>query len=107
MAPSLKISQRKKPTSGNNALASATSAHHIATPLTFFEETQLPNDTQTVVEETQAPGIGKTRSTRIRKPTLGKGVQKKICEPKMGEIACLCQLPIECNDQRECHPSSK
>ncbi|KAL7241336.1 hypothetical protein ACSBR2_006873 [Camellia fascicularis] len=60
MVPGMKISRRKKPGSGNNALASTISAHHIATPLTFSDDTQLLDDTQTVVEETQAPGAGKT-----------------------------------------------
>ncbi|GMP74247.1 hypothetical protein CsSME_00031714 [Camellia sinensis var. sinensis] len=79
MVPGLKMGRRKKPASGNNASTSATSAHDIATPLTFSDETQPPDDTQTVVEETQAHGVGKTRSTRLRGPTLGKGVQKENC----------------------------
>ncbi|KAI7990364.1 Alpha-mannosidase I MNS5 [Camellia lanceoleosa] len=47
--------------------------------MTFSDETQPPDDTQTVVEETQP---GKTRSTRVRGRTLGKGVQKKIARKK-------------------------
>ncbi|GMP51895.1 hypothetical protein CsSME_00017945 [Camellia sinensis var. sinensis] len=78
MVPGLKISRRKKPASGNNVSASTTSTHHIATPLTFFDETQPPDDTQIVVEETKALGVGKTRSTWVCRPTLGKGVKKKL-----------------------------
>ncbi|GMP59787.1 hypothetical protein CsSME_00022925 [Camellia sinensis var. sinensis] len=72
MVPGMKISRHKKPASGNNASALAPFAHHIATPLTFFDETQQPDDALTVVEETQAPSVGKTRSTRVCGPILGK-----------------------------------
>ncbi|KAI7981869.1 UDP-glycosyltransferase 74B1 [Camellia lanceoleosa] len=52
MVPRTKIGRHKKTATDTIASPSATSAHVIATPLTSFDETQLSNDTQTVVEET-------------------------------------------------------
>ncbi|KAI8012256.1 Galacturonosyltransferase 8 [Camellia lanceoleosa] len=82
MVPGIKTGRRKRATSGNVLSTSEACAQEIGTPMTFSDETQPPDDTQTVVEETQPGGVGKTRSTRVRGPTLGKGVQKKIARKK-------------------------
>ncbi|KAI8001434.1 hypothetical protein LOK49_LG09G01717 [Camellia lanceoleosa] len=79
MVPGIKTGRRKRATSGNVLSTSEACAQEIGTPMTFSDETQPPDDTQTVVEETQP---GKTRSTRVRGRTLGKGVQKKIARKK-------------------------
>ncbi|KAL7243484.1 hypothetical protein ACSBR1_015807 [Camellia fascicularis] len=63
MVPGLKTGRRKKLASGNNASTSATSAHDIAMPLTFSDETQPLNDTQIVVEETHSHGVGNATPT--------------------------------------------
>ncbi|KAL7199169.1 hypothetical protein ACSBR2_021448 [Camellia fascicularis] len=82
MVPGIKTGRRKRATSGNVLSTSEARPQEIGTPLTFSDETQPPDDTQTVVEETQLGGVGRTRSTRVRGPTLGKGVQKKKARKK-------------------------
>ncbi|KAL7260719.1 hypothetical protein ACSBR1_006394 [Camellia fascicularis] len=82
MVPGVKTGRRKRATSGNVLSTSEACQQEIGTPMTFSDETQPPDDTQTVVEETQPGGVGQTRSTRVRRPTLGKGVQKKIARKK-------------------------
>ncbi|CAL5350313.1 unnamed protein product [Camellia sinensis] len=82
MVPGIKTGRRKRATSGNVLSTSEACAQEIGTPMTFSDETQPPDDTQTVVEETQPGGVGKTRSTRVRGRTLGTGVQKKIARKK-------------------------
>ncbi|KAI8002890.1 Alpha-mannosidase I MNS5 [Camellia lanceoleosa] len=74
MVPGIKTGRRKRATSGNVLSTSEACAQEIGTPMTFFDETQPLDDTQTVVEETQPGGVGKMRSTRVRGRTLGKGV---------------------------------
>ncbi|KAI7989476.1 Uncharacterized protein LOK49_LG13G02284 [Camellia lanceoleosa] len=59
MVPGIKTGRRKRPTSGNVLSASEACPQEIGTPLTFSDETQPPDDTQTVVEETQPGGIEK------------------------------------------------
>lgn len=51
MVPGLKTGRCKK-ASSNIVSASAASAHDIATLMTLSDETQPPDDTQTVVDET-------------------------------------------------------
>ncbi|KAL7234177.1 hypothetical protein ACSBR1_017716 [Camellia fascicularis] len=82
MVPGIKTGRRKRATSGNVLSASKACPQEIGTLLTFSDETQPPDDTQTVVEETQPGGMGRTRSTCVRGPTLGKGVHKKIARKK-------------------------
>ncbi|KAL7233504.1 hypothetical protein ACSBR1_017177 [Camellia fascicularis] len=86
MVPGIKTGRRKKATSGNVLSTSEACAQEIGTPMTFSDETQPPDDTQTVVEETQPGGVGKTRSTRVRGPILGKGMQKKIARKKREKL---------------------
>ncbi|GMP44078.1 hypothetical protein CsSME_00013764 [Camellia sinensis var. sinensis] len=59
MVPRMKIGRRKRATSGNILSASEACPQEIGTPLTFSDETQPPDDTQTVVEETQPGGVDK------------------------------------------------
>ncbi|CAL5431194.1 unnamed protein product [Camellia sinensis] len=73
MVLGIKTGRRKRATSGNVLSTSEACAQEIGTPMTFSDETQPPDDTQTMVEETQPGGVG---------PTLGKGVQKKIARKK-------------------------
>ncbi|XP_028061330.1 uncharacterized protein LOC114264806 [Camellia sinensis] len=82
MVPGMKTGRRKTATSGNLLSASEACPAVIGTPLTLSDETQPPDDTQTVVEETQPGGVGRKRSTRVRGRTLGKGVQKRIVRKK-------------------------
>ncbi|GMP92937.1 hypothetical protein CsSME_00042974 [Camellia sinensis var. sinensis] len=82
MVPGIKTGRRKTATSGNVLSGSEACPAVIGTPLTLFDETQPPDDTQTVVEETQPGGVGRKRSTRVRGRTLGKGVQKRIARKK-------------------------
>ncbi|CAL5351099.1 unnamed protein product [Camellia sinensis] len=83
MVPGVKTGRRKRATSGNVLSTSEACPQESGTPMMFSDETQPPDDTQTVVEETQPGGVvGQTRSTRVRGPTLGKGVQKKIARKK-------------------------
>ncbi|KAL7243393.1 hypothetical protein ACSBR1_015733 [Camellia fascicularis] len=84
MVPGIKTGRRKRATSHGETSASEACPPGIGTPLTCSDETQPPDDTQTVVEETQPGDVGRKRSTRVRGPTLGKGVQKKV-ERKKGE----------------------
>ncbi|CAL5369841.1 unnamed protein product [Camellia sinensis] len=85
MVPGIKTGRRKTATSGNILSGSEACPAVIGTPLTLSDETQPPDDTQTVVEETQPGGVaGRKRSTRVRGRTLGKGVQKRI-DRKKGE----------------------
>lgn len=58
MVPGIKTGLWKRATSGN--VLSASCAQEIGTPLTFSDETQPPDDTQTVVDETQPGGVGKS-----------------------------------------------
>ncbi|KAI8020345.1 hypothetical protein LOK49_LG04G02568 [Camellia lanceoleosa] len=57
MVPGLKTGRRKTSTSGNVLPGSEACAAVIGTPLTLSDETQPPDDTQTVVEETQPGGV--------------------------------------------------
>ncbi|KAI8027468.1 Uncharacterized protein LOK49_LG02G02143 [Camellia lanceoleosa] len=57
MVPGIKTGRRKRPTSGNVLSASEACPQEIGTPLTFSDETQPPDDTQTVVDETQPGGV--------------------------------------------------
>ncbi|KAL7212845.1 hypothetical protein ACSBR2_015523 [Camellia fascicularis] len=82
MAPGMKTGRRKTATSGNVLSGSEACPAVIGTPLTLSDETQPPDDTQTVVEETQPGGVGRKGSTRVRGRTLGKGVQKRIARKK-------------------------
>ncbi|KAL7192995.1 hypothetical protein ACSBR2_024746 [Camellia fascicularis] len=82
MVPRCKTGRWKRATSGNILSAFEACPQKIGTPLTFSDEMQPPDDTQTVVDETQPGGVGQTRSTRVRRPTLGKGVQNKITRRK-------------------------
>ncbi|CAL5354568.1 unnamed protein product [Camellia sinensis] len=82
MVPGIKIGRRKRAKSGNVLSISEACAQEIGTPMMFSDETQSPDDTQTVVEETQPGGVVQTRSTCVRGRTLGKGVQKKIARKK-------------------------
>ncbi|GMQ03260.1 hypothetical protein CsSME_00049134 [Camellia sinensis var. sinensis] len=82
MVLGLKTGRRKRATSGNVLSTFEACAQEIGTPMMFSDETQPPDDTQTVVEETQPGGVGQTRSTRVRGPTLGKGMRKKIGRKK-------------------------
>ncbi|CAL5361184.1 unnamed protein product [Camellia sinensis] len=83
MVPGVKTGRRKRATSGNVLSTSEACPQESGTPMMFSDETQPPDDTQTVVEEMQPGGVvGQTRSTRVRGPTLGKGVQKKIARKK-------------------------
>ncbi|CAL5438087.1 unnamed protein product [Camellia sinensis] len=86
MVAGIKTRRRKRATSGNVLSASEACAQEIGTPMTFSDEMQSLDDTQTVVEETQPGGVGQTRSTRVRGPTLGKGVQKKIARKKWEKL---------------------
>ncbi|THG03644.1 hypothetical protein TEA_006352 [Camellia sinensis var. sinensis] len=56
MVPGIKTGRRKRATSGNVLSTSEACAQEIGTPMTFSDETQPPDDTQTVVEETQPGG---------------------------------------------------
>ncbi|KAI8010357.1 hypothetical protein LOK49_LG06G01009 [Camellia lanceoleosa] len=55
MVPGIKTGRRKRATSANVLSTSEACPLEIGTPLTFSDETEPPDDTQTVVEETQ-PG---------------------------------------------------
>ena len=44
--------QRKRATSGNVLSTAEAFAQEIVTPMTFCDETQPPDDTQTMVDET-------------------------------------------------------
>ncbi|CAL5432785.1 unnamed protein product [Camellia sinensis] len=59
MVPGIEMGRRKTATSGNVLSASEACPPVICTPLTFSDETQPPDETQTVVEETQPGGMGK------------------------------------------------
>ncbi|CAL5386135.1 unnamed protein product [Camellia sinensis] len=82
MVSGIKTGRRKTTTSGNVLSASEACPAIIGTPLTFTDETQPPDDTQTVVEKTQPGGVGRKRLIRVRGHTLGKGVQKRIARKK-------------------------
>ncbi|XP_028075203.1 uncharacterized protein LOC114277512 [Camellia sinensis] len=77
MVSGIKTGRRKTTTSGNVLSTSEACPAIIGTPLMFTDETQPPDDTQTVVEKTQQGGVGRKRLIRVRGRTLGKGVQKK------------------------------
>ncbi|KAI8024202.1 hypothetical protein LOK49_LG03G03878 [Camellia lanceoleosa] len=51
MVPRIKTGQHKRVISGNVLSTSKACPQEIGTPLTFSDETQPPDDTQTVVEE--------------------------------------------------------
>ncbi|KAI7982001.1 hypothetical protein LOK49_Contig3G00010 [Camellia lanceoleosa] len=57
MVPGIKTGRQKTTTSGNILSASEACPAVIGTSLTFSDETQPPDDTQTVVEETQPGGV--------------------------------------------------
>ena len=59
MVPGMKPGRRKTATSGNVLSGSEACPAVIGTPLTLSDETQPPDDTQTVVEETQPGGVRK------------------------------------------------
>ncbi|GMP83264.1 hypothetical protein CsSME_00037236 [Camellia sinensis var. sinensis] len=68
MVPGMKTGRRKTATSGNVLSGSeACPAAVIGTPLTLSDETQPPDDTQTVVEETQPGGVGVRMMLHIRR----------------------------------------
>ncbi|GMP86294.1 hypothetical protein CsSME_00039119 [Camellia sinensis var. sinensis] len=52
MVPGIKTGRWKRATSGNVLAASEACQQEIGTLMTFSDETQPPDDTQTVVEET-------------------------------------------------------
>ncbi|GMP48728.1 hypothetical protein CsSME_00015987 [Camellia sinensis var. sinensis] len=82
MVSGIKTGRRKTATSGIVLSASEACPAIIGTPLTFTDETQPPDDTQTVVEKTQPGGVGRKRLIHVRGHTLGKGVQKRIARKK-------------------------
>ncbi|KAI7988659.1 60S ribosomal protein L10a [Camellia lanceoleosa] len=57
MVPGVKTGRRKRATSGNILSTSKACPQEIGIPMTFSDETQPPDDTQTVVEETQPGGV--------------------------------------------------
>ncbi|KAI7990598.1 Mediator of RNA polymerase II transcription subunit 10b [Camellia lanceoleosa] len=57
MVPGIKTGRRKRATSHGETSASEACPPRIGTPLTCSDETQPPDDTQTVVEETQPGGV--------------------------------------------------
>ncbi|CAL5330161.1 unnamed protein product [Camellia sinensis] len=57
MVPGVKTGRRKRATSGNVLSTSEASPQESGTPMMFSDETQPPDDTQTVVEETQPGGV--------------------------------------------------
>ncbi|XP_028062808.1 uncharacterized protein LOC114266109 [Camellia sinensis] len=67
MVPGIKTRQRKTATSGNVLSGSEACPAVIGTPLTLSDETQPPDDTQTVVEETQPGGVGVRMMLHIRR----------------------------------------
>lgn len=60
MVPGIKTGRRKRATSANILSPSEACPPEIGTPLTFSDETQPPDDTQTMAEETQPGGVGKS-----------------------------------------------
>ncbi|KAI8005526.1 60S ribosomal protein L10a [Camellia lanceoleosa] len=64
MVPRVKIGRRKRATSGNVLSTSEACQQEIGTPMTFSDEMQPPDDTQTVVEETQPGGVAKQESPK-------------------------------------------
>ncbi|CAL5384223.1 unnamed protein product [Camellia sinensis] len=67
MVPGFKTGRRKTATSGNVLSGSEACPAVIGTPLTLSDETQPPDDTQTVVEETQPGGVGVRMMLHIRR----------------------------------------
>ena len=66
MVPGFKTGGRKRATSCNELSTSEACPQESGTPMMFSDETQPPDDTQTVVEETQPGGVCKSISHQVR-----------------------------------------
>ncbi|KAI8014918.1 Heat shock protein 90-4 [Camellia lanceoleosa] len=66
MVPGIKTGRRKRATSANVLSASEACPPGIGTPLMCSDETQPPDDTQTVVEETQPGGVVKLVAKAVK-----------------------------------------
>ncbi|KAI7989749.1 Glutamate dehydrogenase 2 [Camellia lanceoleosa] len=69
----LKTGRRKRATSGNDISTSEACPQEIGTPMTLSDETQPPDDTQTVVEETQPGGLDQYSKFHGHSPAVVTG----------------------------------